>query len=177
MYVIQGGKMISTLIANAIVCVALNVYHEAGNQSLEGMKAVAAVTMQRANHKPENACKVVFKPKQFSWANPLTTVSKKVREQRAKDFMPTDQPTWDKARQVARLAVAGKLKTSVKSATYYYNPKLAAPNWKTKMVVVATIDDHVFLKERKDVEAGDNYTPKPKRVTYTIAANTDHRPF
>ena len=164
--------MVSTLVANAIVCLALNVYHESGNQSEEGMKAVAMVTMKRADNKAENVCKVVFKPKQFSWANPLTTVSLKVRQKRAKDYMPTNQHTWNKSRQIARLAISGKLKSPVKSATYFYNPKLTTPVWKTHMVVVAKIDDHVFLKERKEAEPQDFYTAKPKRVSYVIAANS-----
>ncbi len=169
--------MVSSLVANAIVCLALNVYHESGNQSKAGMEAVAVVTMKRADNKPENVCKVVFKPKQFSWANPLTTVSLKLRQKRAKDYLPTNQHTWDKSRQIARLAIAGKLKSPVKSATYFYNPKIASPAWKSNMVVVAKIDDHVFLKERKESESQDFYTSKPKRVSYTIAANAVSKPY
>lgn len=49
-----------------LLCLAFAVYYEAGNQPLVGKMAVAQVVMKRAE-KPSNICKIVKKPKQFSF--------------------------------------------------------------------------------------------------------------
>lgn len=135
------------MIAEAIMCLALNIYHESRSQSVKGMKAVAAVTMKRANHSPDNVCKEVFKKKQFSWANPLTLVDAKTRAKRAPKFVPTDGKSWEIAKKIATSAVYGKLKTPAPNAEYFYNPKLATPKWRNEMVLVAKIDDHIFMRK------------------------------
>ena len=50
-------------------CLALNIYHEARDESHDGQVAVAAVTlnrMQSASY-PDTICGVVWQPHQFSW--------------------------------------------------------------------------------------------------------------
>jgi len=49
------------MIAEALVCLALNVYHEAKNQSLIGQIAVAQVVMNRVKDEryPNTVCEVV----------------------------------------------------------------------------------------------------------------------
>lgn len=135
------------MIADAIICLALNLYHEGRSQSIRGMQAIAAVTMKRANNDPKQVCPVVFKKKQFSWANSLTMTDPKTRAKRAPHFMPTDTKSWEKAKRIATLAVNGKLYSPAKAATFYYNPKLAHPKWQNQMVIVAHIDDHIFLRQ------------------------------
>ena len=57
------------MIAEAIVCLALNVYHEAKNQSLSGQIAVAEVVMNRVNDPryPNNVCDVVKQGLTYKW--------------------------------------------------------------------------------------------------------------
>lgn len=54
---------------SAITCMANNIYHEAGNQGIEGMQAVASVTMNRvlSGRYPSSVCGVVYQHRQFSW--------------------------------------------------------------------------------------------------------------
>ena len=54
-----------------IHCLALNIYHEARGESLEGRLAVAAVTMNRVRDKrfPDRVCEGVWQPRQFSWTH------------------------------------------------------------------------------------------------------------
>ena len=59
------------MIEMAITCLALNLYHEARGEPEIGQWAVAQVTMNRAEHDPAKVCDTVFKPRQFSWTNPL----------------------------------------------------------------------------------------------------------
>ena len=57
------------MIAEAIVCLALNVYHEAKNQSLAGQIAVAEVVMNRVDDPryPNNVCDVVKQGLTYKW--------------------------------------------------------------------------------------------------------------
>ena len=54
-------------------CLALNIYHEARSESMEGQIAVAQVTLNRVAHSewPSTICEVVSEPKQFSWTHLL----------------------------------------------------------------------------------------------------------
>jgi N-acetylmuramoyl-L-alanine amidase len=56
-------------IENALLCLALNVYHEARGETVEGQVAVAMVTMNRAGWDTRNVCPTVYKPRQFSWTH------------------------------------------------------------------------------------------------------------
>ena len=50
-----------TMIAEALMCMALNIYHEARNQSIVGQVAVAEVVMNRVEDSrfPDTICEVV----------------------------------------------------------------------------------------------------------------------
>ena len=53
-------------------CLALNVYHEARDQGIEGWLAVAMVTRNRKetpNTFPDTWCEVVYAPYAFSWTH------------------------------------------------------------------------------------------------------------
>ena len=52
-------------------CLAMNIYHEARGERMEGQIAVAQVTLNRAAHEewPSTICDVVYQPKQFSWTH------------------------------------------------------------------------------------------------------------
>ena len=53
--------MIETLFANALMCMALNIYHEARNESTAGQLAVGQVVMNRVfdDRFPNTVCGVV----------------------------------------------------------------------------------------------------------------------
>ena len=120
-----------------IKCLADNIYYEAGNQSLEGMKAVAFVTINRMNSNvwPADACEVVYQKTgstcQFSWVCEHTKAPNNVM--------------WDKAYNIAR-HVWYKYDT-LKDPTHgamYYHAVYVKPGWKLSKTV--QIDDHIFYK-------------------------------
>ena len=63
-------------------CLALNVYHEARNQPIEGQLAVAHVTLNRLDDPsfPSTICEVVFRSRHFSWTNDPAKRSEYPRE-------------------------------------------------------------------------------------------------
>lgn len=135
-------------LSTAALCLALNVYWEARGEPLVGQKAVAYVTLRRANFDERNICKEVFKPRQFSWANPLTEASPAERIRLADKFMPRDEKAWATAKKVAVMAIQGRAVDMTLGADHYYNPNEARPTWRHAMKRTAKIGNHVFLASR-----------------------------
>ena len=81
----------------AIMCLAMNVYWEARNQSIAGQVAVAQVTMNRVASPdyPNDVCGVVHQHKQFSW------------QWDGKSDVPKEDASWNKAQMVAMGVLGG----------------------------------------------------------------------
>lgn len=135
-------------LSTAALCLALNVYHEARGEPLIGQKAVAYVTLRRAGFDEDRVCEVVFAPRQFSWANPLTSATPEERVRLAERFMPADEQAWAVAKQVAVRAMQGGAVDFTGGADHYYNPDKARPSWRHSMVRTARIGNHVFLASK-----------------------------
>ena len=132
-------------------CLALNIYHEARGEGIEGQMAVANVTVNRVNHKyyPNTVCGVVMQK----------TCGKKLKYTAAhdgctaqftwtwdgEDDTPKEHTAWKQAIMVATKVLAGKIADNVKGAILYHTDKVK-PYWAKKMVRLATIDDHIFYK-------------------------------
>lgn len=135
------------VLSTAMLCLALNVYHEARGEPLTGQHAVAQVTYNRAKRDPKDVCNEVFKPKQFSWANPLTEVSGKERERRSKQFVPTDEKAWAIARSIAYHTIKGNLPDFTNGATFFH-VKTVRPIWRHSFerVYIAGVGRHLFYR-------------------------------
>jgi len=116
-------------------CLALNVYHEARNQPLEGQLAVAHVTLNRleASRPGTSICEVVFKGRDFSWTSDPEKLTSS----------PTDATAWTVAKWVARMAVAKRDADPVRGSTYFH-ASTVAPRWARGLVRVTKIGDHIF---------------------------------
>lgn len=127
------------MITTAALCLALNVYHESRGESIEGQRAVAAVTMNRANWDQDKVCDVVFARKQFSWTNGLTLAN-------VDQFMPKDEKAWKIAKRVAVNVKKDRVRSRVGHATHFHTPAVN-PRWNRRMIVVARIGGHIFYAE------------------------------
>lgn len=117
----------------AMICLALNIYHEARGEPLDGRIAVAQVTMNRVESKryPNTVCEVVYQKSQFSWTAGDPTITEP--EELIKAFLLVVQlETFED--------FAGK-------ATHYYAPAKASPFWKNKLTLIGSIGNHVFMQE------------------------------
>lgn len=117
----------------ALLCLALNVYHEARGEPFAGQVAVAQVTMRRAGYKAERVCEVVMAPRQFSW-----TGSKKKK--------PADRAAWGRAVLAAKKALLwakGVGEDHSRGATHYH-ARHVKPRWSHGLAPVATIGGHYF---------------------------------
>jgi spore germination cell wall hydrolase CwlJ-like protein len=59
-------KRLSMMIQNALVCLALNIYHEDSGEPIQGQVAIAMVTMKHASSDAESTCDVIYYRKQFT---------------------------------------------------------------------------------------------------------------
>jgi len=132
-------------LTTAMLCLALNIFHEARGEPLEGQHAVAQVTMNRAERDPSKVCKVVFEPKQFSWANPLTSAFKDERVRLAQKYVPKESKEWDVAKSIAFHTIKGNIRDFTGGALFYHT-KTSKPIWRHKFKLVAVIGQHKFYR-------------------------------
>jgi len=131
------------MIAEALMCLALNVYHEARSQPLIEQVAVAQVVLNRVySHRyPDTICEVVYHNKypgrlhkcQFSWFCD------------GKSDIPQDVDAWTKANQVASLVLSPEFPDLVDGATHYH-ADYVRPVWASTQIQVAQIGRHIFYQ-------------------------------
>ncbi len=125
-----------------MICVALNVYWEARDQSVAGQVAVAQVVLNRVEdpNYPDHACDViadggeVLNRCQFSW----------YCDGKA-DIPPADR-AWIQAVLIASAVYSGSGHADMKGVTHYH-AIYVKPYWSNLMRTVMRIEDHVFYME------------------------------
>jgi spore germination cell wall hydrolase CwlJ-like protein len=121
---------------NQEFCLAQNIYFEARNQTVEGMEAVALVTLNRVASKsyPNTICKVVWQKKQFSWTHD------------GKSDTPRERLAWKIAKDVAASVLVNYDTTGYDftGGAMWYHAKYVTPSWGKSLNQTATIGDHIF---------------------------------
>ena len=118
------------MIEPAILCLALNVYHEARGEPIEGQIAVALVTLNRAKRNPNKVCEVVYKPNQFSWTTSRPIV--------------TDHRAFIHAKKLA--IQVWKMRDYTQGSTYYH-ATYVKPYWVSSLKYTGQWGNHYFYKE------------------------------
>ena len=137
------------MFAEALVCLALNIYHEAKNQSFVGQMAVAQVVMNRVQDSrfPHTVCEVVKQGPTYSWKKDFPVRNKcqfswycdgKSDKVRNKD-------AWQTATLIAKGVLSGNLDDFVEGATHYH-ATYVNPSWASSKTYVTRIDDHKFYR-------------------------------
>lgn len=128
-------------------CLQQNVYYEARNQSFDGMRAVATVTVNRIKDTrfPRTLCGVVKQRSrdicQFSWV--CENKDPAIRNRNA-----TERKAWmTSGLAAATVLFVGPL-PYIKNSIYFHNHTVN-PSWGRRMELVAVVDDHKFFQERK----------------------------
>jgi spore germination cell wall hydrolase CwlJ-like protein len=136
-YIIKTNHMIKYTPADED-CLARNIYHEAGVESLLGKFAVAQVTINRLREGRygKTVCKVVYAPAQFSW----TLYTKKRNE------APKGQ-LWTESREVAHAVLAkGYRVAGLEDSTLYHANYIKPPVWAKSVAKIQQIGQHIFYK-------------------------------
>ena len=117
---------------------ALNMYHEARGESIDGMIMVAEVTLNRVNHPryPNDICSVVYQRRQFSWTHTIL------------NHTPRETDSWELALELARGILSGEIDALGTRATHFLNPNAIRrmPSWTRRFEMVGRIGNHVFYE-------------------------------
>jgi N-acetylmuramoyl-L-alanine amidase len=136
----------------AITCLALNLYHEARGEGIEGMLAVGAVTLNRTAHPdwPDDVCAVVYQPDQFSWT-------------RAGEPPVAEPDVWGLAVALAEDMIAGAADSVLDERALFYHAATVSPGWAQHKALLGRIGDHLFYS------FGETHAPQEKQGSLSIA--------
>ena len=137
------------MIAEALLCLALNVYHEAKNQNVVGQIAVAQVTMNRVydDRYPDTVCEVVKQGPTYSW-KPNYPIKNRCQFSwycDGKSDKPREEYAWEHAQMVAHEVYYGNVVDVVEGATHYH-AHYVTPEWASSKTYIVRIDDHIFYR-------------------------------
>ena len=130
------------MISAALVCLAMNVYHEARGEPVIGQYAVAQVVMNRVHSDrfPDDICKVIHQgfhkgrhKCQFSWYCD------------GKSDKAYDELAWARSLIVADNVFSGRV-LDVTSGSTHYHALSVKPYWSKEFKITATYGSHRFYE-------------------------------
>lgn len=122
-----------------LMCLAKNVYYEAGAESDKGKAAVAHVTLNRANsdYFPDSVCNVVYQRSrstcQFSWVCARKALPKQHTE------------NWRESLRIAKEALAGRVVDPTYGALFFH-AVYVKPSWSRTFRKTTRIGNHIFYR-------------------------------
>ena len=128
--------------SSQILCLAKNIYYEAGGESAKGKAAVAHVTLNRKNSSlfPNSVCNVVHQRNrsacQFSWVCMRKAPPKQHTE------------AWRESLRIAKQTMAGQSKDPTYGALFFH-AVYVKPVWSRTFRQTARIGNHVFYKRSR----------------------------
>ncbi len=134
------------------ICLAKNIYFEAGNQPLAGKVAVAQVVLNRIEHSsyPDDICGVVYQSKEYytSWTGktqPKLGMCQFSWYCDGRSDEPLDTKTWLSSYEIASQVMMGKFPDITEGATHYHADYIY-PYWADTLNETVQITDHIFYK-------------------------------
>ena len=145
------------LLETAFICLALNTYHEAKNQSMIGQIATAQVVMNRVadDRYPNTVCEVVKQgPHRPSWENPEKEYPVRHRCQFSwycdgKSDIPKNEKAWKKAQDYAYLVLYNRINLDVTEGATHYHATYVRPAWAKTKTRTTRIEKHIFYRWEK----------------------------
>lgn len=141
--------------SRSLECLAAAVYYEAGNEPLNGQRAVAQVVLNRVRHPeyPHSVCGVVFQGSerktgcQFSFTCDGSLQRK------------PSAAGWREAEGVAAAALQGAVFAPVGWSTHYH-ANYVVPYWAQSMQKLVTIGRHIFYRWNGAVGDGASFASR-----------------
>ena len=138
-------------------CMALNIYHEARGEDIEGQVAVSQVVLNRkkSNFFPNTVCGVIKQAKISRWYLKNHNREVPVRNQcqfswycDGKSDSPRDMRAWGHSLTIASQVMRGEHPDMTRGAMFYH-AHYVEPYWKHTMLHVGNVGDHLFYKHPK----------------------------
>jgi len=127
--------------SQALECLASAVYYEAGNQDVDGQRAVAQVVLNRVRHPafPNSVCGVVYQGSTRATGCQFTfTCDGSLGRSPGGD-------AWRSAYKIAEDALSGAVYAPVGWATHYH-ADYVLPTWASSMAKNAVVGAHIFYR-------------------------------
>ena len=141
------------ILETALMCMATNIYHEAGNQSMIGQMAVGQVVLNRVADKrfPNTVCEVVKQAvtykksdKPIRWKCQFTWYCDGKKDE--PDF---DSRTWRLALDHASILINKTILLDVTEGATHYHATYVRPAWAKTKTRTTRIDRHIFYRWEK----------------------------
>ncbi len=128
-----------------LICMALNIYHEARGSTSNNQLAVGLVTMNRVRRTGKSICDVVYERRggsaQFTWTNKPAAKTRYLEIE-----------AWDRAQLLAHHVIYEKPRDITKGATYFHE-RTVQPVWTNRAREKTVIGAHVFVRLEEIAEA------------------------
>lgn len=124
------------MIAEAVICLAMNIYHEARSEPIVGRMAVVEVTLNRvaSDEYPNDVCEVVWQNKQFSWTHD------------GKSDKMKDDYHRKRSLEIANAYIKGGFRSNLTKGATHYHADYVSPYWNKSFDKVTKIGTHIFYK-------------------------------
>lgn len=133
-------------------CLALNIYHEAKNQTINGQIAVAIVTLNRvqSNLYPNNICDVIKQARYYKSGRLIRGKCQFSWWCDGKSDKPYEKMAWDIALYLSIMVLEDYRLVEYDSTdgSMWYHANYVKPRWTKKLVRTTTVDDHIFYKNK-----------------------------
>lgn len=123
---------------NQVLCLALNIYHEARGSTQADIMAVGHTTKNRTIYRKKDFCAVIFEKNQYDW------VRKPISQQ-----MPKDNKSWERMVAVARRFVTEEMSDPTKGADSFYSRRRSPPAQALRSSIHVLIGGNVYYKMGK----------------------------
>tara|TARA_R110001632_G_C11103731_1_gene391455 strand:+ start:61 stop:474 length:414 start_codon:yes stop_codon:yes gene_type:complete len=137
------------MISAAVMCLAMNLYHETRGETLAGNIAVGYVTMNRVADPryPDTICGVVHQAKYHGWdlVNPIRNRCQFSWYCDGLSDNPQDGKAMLESVILAQHVIAGTV-TDISQGATHYHAKYVNPYWSDDMTVVLEVGQHIFYK-------------------------------
>jgi len=135
------------MITSALVCLALNIYHEARGEPLAGQIAVTQVVFNRVEspHFPDTICDVVKQGHYNQQGNVIRNKCQFSWWCDGKSDVPKDTIRWEEALNLADTMLSSNHYDIVEGALYYHATHVK-PYWADHFKKTVTIQNHIFYR-------------------------------
>ena len=134
-WVLNNAVIMPEVENHDVLCMAMNVYHEARGSNLEDKIAVTEVVLNRAmdTRWPNGICDVVWQNWQFSWTmDDLTD-------------MPYEDEAWIEAQTVASMVYKGYTYNLLDGHDHYHT-LMVNPQWSKYGEDILELGQHLYMK-------------------------------
>ena len=134
------------MLTEALLCLTMNIYHEARGEPLAGRLAVGLVTMNRVESSrfPNTVCGVVQQGKHWK-GHPVRNKCHFSWYCDGKPDLPKDNKAWSEAVMLSYRIQNGLVTDFTDGATHYHASWMK-PWWSSAYIEVGRIGSHIFYR-------------------------------